>query len=142
MTSPEAALAECVRVWKQASLQMHRICGASDILYVHAIQPNQYDPGAKPLTTEENELMHSSLGRSRHQRYGQVIPWAYPLLRKSADELRSLGVRTLDLTQIFSQTPKTLYVDSCCHVNPTGSEMLASSLADFVIANLPEKWKQ
>lgn len=127
-----AALAECVRVWKQASLQMHRICQASGILYVHAIQPNQYDPGSKPLTTSEVDLMHPESAGNQSQPFITIIPAGYPLLRQAGQELQSAGVRLIDLTTIFSKVSDTLYVDSCCHVNPTGSEMLAGAIGDFI----------
>ena len=127
-----AALAESVRVWKQASLQMHRICQASGIHYVHAIQPNQYDPGSKPLTTSEVDLMHPESVGNQSQPFITIVPAGYPLLRQAGQELQSAGVRVIDLTAIFSKVSDSLYVDSCCHVNPTGSEMLAGAIGDFI----------
>lgn len=126
------ALAECVRVWKQASLQMHRICQASGVLYFHAIQPNQYDPGSKPLTTSEVDLMSPDSVGNQSQPFASIIPVGYPLLRRAGQELQSAGVQVTDLTAIFSKVTDPLYVDSCCHVNPTGSEMLAGAIGDFI----------
>ncbi len=77
-----AAWRSVFRVWKQASLQMHRICQASGILYFHAIQPNQYDPGSKPLTTSEVDLMSPDSVGNQSQPFLTIIPVGYPLLRR------------------------------------------------------------
>ena len=117
---------------------MHRLCEASDILYVHAIQPNQHDPGSKPLTDKEQEMMLPGSANNAHRMYAPLIPLGYPKLRDAGRALREAGVRNIDLTQLFAQTSESLYVDSCCHVNPTGSEMLAAALAEYVVEQLPE----
>lgn len=122
------ALLESVRLWKQATLQMHQLCESNDIRFVHAIQPNQYDPGSKPLSEYETANCYSD-----EVEYGKIVAQGYPLLRQAGAELRTLGVRHSDLTQIFAQTTDTLYVDPYCHVNTHGSELLAGALGDLVI---------
>ncbi|RLS51726.1 MAG: hypothetical protein DWH91_18765 [Planctomycetota bacterium] len=133
----DEALEECVRLWKQSSLQMHQICEANHILYVHAIQPNQHDPGSKPLTAEESHFIDLESPLNAHRNYGPVIAQGFPMLRAAGQELRLAGVRNLDLTSIFSSHAESLYIDSCCHVNPTGSQILATAIADYVIEQLP-----
>ena len=124
----DEAIRECVRLWKRTTLQMHQICEANQILFVHAIQPNQYDPESKPLTEyEKNKCYSDSI------EYGRIVKLGYPQLRTEGAALRSLGVRHFDLTQTFAQTTDTLYVDPYCHVNHRGSEMLAEALGDAVI---------
>lgn len=128
----EEALSECIRIWKQASLQMYRLCQASGITYVHAIQPNQYDPGSKPLAAAELDLMRPDSEGNRDQAFVTIVAAGYPRLREAGNELRTAGVQVVDLTGIFSEVREPLYVDSCCHVNPTGSEMLAGAIGDFL----------
>ncbi len=132
----KAAMQESVRIWKQASLQMHHICEANHILYVHAIQPNQYDTGSKPLSEEEQEECYSA-----ELEYGHAVKEGYPILRQEAEALRSQGVHVFDLTQVFSHSTQTLYIDPFCHVNHHGSEMLAEALGERVGQCLSEKLK-
>lgn len=127
------AIDESVRIWKQASLQMHRLCQASGILYLHAIQPNQYDPGSKPLAPQELELMKYESPGNRNQNFLTIIPAAYPKLRQAGQELQAAGVQVLDLTGIFSNIQEELYVDSCCHVKPKGSEILATAIGEEIL---------
>ncbi len=124
----DEAIRECVRLWKQATLQMHQTCEANQILFVHAIQPNQYDSGSKPLSDIEQRDCYG-----KDFEYGQVVQQAYPLLRTEGAALRSRGVRHFDLTRLFAHTSETLYVDPFCHVNTRGSEMLAEALGNVVI---------
>ena len=133
----EEAIVESVRIWKQASLQMHRICEAHQILYVHAIQPNQYDPGSKPLSEYEKEKCYSD-----SVEYGKIVKRAYPLLRAEGLALQTLGVRHVDLTQLFAQVTETLYVDPYCHVNQRGSELLAEALGNQVILTNSDRVKK
>jgi hypothetical protein len=124
----DAALRESVRLWKQATLQMHQLCEANHIQFIHAIQPNQYDPGSKPLSEYEKANCYSD-----EVEYGKIVAPGYPQLRKAGAELRTRGVRHFDLTHLFAQTTDTLYVDPFCHVNAQGSELLAAALGDRVI---------
>ncbi len=127
----DEAILESVRLWKQATLQMHQLCEANQILSIHAIQPNQYDIGSKPLSDIEKRDCYGE-----DFEYGQVVKQAFPLLRTEGAALRSRGVRQFDLTQLFAHTTQTLYVDPFCHVNQRGSEMLAEALGDCVIEAL------
>lgn len=129
----DQALQESVRLWKQATLQMHQLCEANHILMIHAIQPNQYDPGSKPLSEYEMANCYGD-----EMEYGQIVKQGYPQLRTEGAKLRSRGVRHFDLTHIFVQTAETLYVDPFCHVNQQGSVLLAEALSNCVIQSLPE----
>ena len=133
----DAALSESVRLWKQATLQMHHLCEANQILFVHAIQPNQYDPGSKPLSEYEKANCYSD-----EVEYGQIVVLGYPQLRKEGAELRAWGVRHFDFTHLFAQTTDTLYVDPFCHVNTQGSILLAEALGDRVIQSISPSVQQ
>lgn len=122
-----AALVEAVRIWQQSSLMMHRFCESQGIVYLHAIQPNQYDRGSKPLSAEEQENCYSL-----DILYGQFIAEGYPQLRQQAASLRQQGVNLLDLTSLFRTTIETIYVDPFCHLNETGSRRMARAITDAI----------
>jgi hypothetical protein len=124
-TTSDEALAEAIRFWKQSSIQMHRICSANQIRYLHAIQPNQYDIGSKPLSEFEQEKCYSETIE-----YGHMIKKGYPVLRAEGQSLQGMGISFCDLTLLFTEVTETLYVDPYCHVNQKGSELLAEAVGE------------
>ena len=114
-TSRSEMFHEFAEVWRQSSLQMHHLCAGMGIEYYHFLQPNQYDPGSKPLSSEERR----NFFREDHPYRPGVIE-GYPLLREVGVELRRQGVEFYDTSRIFTDTEETLYVDDCCHYNWKG----------------------
>lgn len=110
--------------WARASLQMHQICTARGIPYHHFLQPNQYVPGSKPLTTEER----TRFTRDDHP-YRAAVLGGYPELRRQGEELRRAGVAFHDLTGLFADEERTVYSDDCCHMNAYGNRRLAEAVA-------------
>lgn len=115
----------CVEVWKRCSLQMQALCETSGIRYVHVLQPNQYDPGAKPLSEQESAVAYEP-----DSPYRAVVEEGYPLLRAAGAELRAAGVAFVDLSGLFADVEEPLYVDNCCHLNAAGNELLSAAIAD------------
>jgi len=113
-----------VEVWKRSSLQMQALCDANGILYLHCLQPNQYDPGSKPLSPRERREAFEE-----ESPYRPIIEEGYPLLREAGEELRARGVAFHDMSLLFSDVEGTLYVDNCCHFNGDGNEILARAIA-------------
>lgn len=116
---------EMARQWARSSAQMDRLCRMYDTVYLHFLQPNQYLPGSKVLTPEEREVAYDPdfTGYER-------VPLAYPLLREEGRRLREdLGVRFVDLTQLYADEPGTIYNDFCCHVNQLGAARMAEAIA-------------
>lgn len=131
---PDDLLNESIRIWKEASLNMDRLCQAHGIEYFHAIQPNQYDSGSKPFSEYELQFSYN-----KAIPYFELIQSGYPALRRAAEELRSEGVRCIDLTRIFEHVDETLYIDPYCHVNTRGSERIAEAFMQSVRASLNPK---
>lgn len=127
----EEALAECVRIWKQSSLEMNKLCQSHGISYFHATQPNQYDVGSKKLSEYERDSCYSD-----SIPYREAVESGYPLLRKAGEELRAAGVHQFDLTRLFEDVEETLYVDPYCHFNTRGSQLLAEALISRIQASL------
>jgi len=52
---------------------------------------------------------------------------------KAGEELRAQGFPVFDLTTIFKDEPRTIYRDTCCHVNELGNELMAKRIAQAVL---------
>jgi hypothetical protein len=128
LKSEEEMYQELVRIWQRCSLQLHRICQAHGIRYYHFLQPNQYDPGSKPLGPREKQIAWLA-----DQPLRAGVLHGYPLLRKAGKHLIKQGVRYHDLTQIFSGHPEVLYLDTCCHLNGEGNQVLAEAIAPYLV---------
>ena len=114
---------EAARVWYRSSAVLGRVAATAGADYYHFLQPNQYLPDTKPLSTEElafyatpNLVLNTSYAR------------AYPLLAEFGVELQQRGINYFDLTRIFRDHPETLYRDDCCHLNDRGNELLAAAM--------------
>jgi hypothetical protein len=120
--------ANLVQIWEDSSKQMQAICLANDIQYFHFLQPNQYDTGSKPLS--ELELKTAFL---EDYPYRPGVERGYPLLKEAGRRLIAAGVHFVDLTDIFKATPESVYVDTCCHLNERGNEIIAIRIAESMI---------
>lgn len=121
-------LLDAVRLWSESSLQMHYVCAANGIRYVHLLQPNQYVPDSKSLSDEELRTAYVQ-GEYSTKTFVQE---GYPLLVNAGKLLAEQGVQFSDLTHLFAQEPETVYRDKCCHMNEYGSDILARAIADAV----------
>ena len=124
-------IAELVSIWKRASLQMHATCNEFGIRYVHLLQPNQYDPGSKPMSAEEKEKAYDD-----ESPYRTVVEKGYVQLRAAGVELEKSGVAFHDLSGVFENERQTLYADNCCHFNGQGNRILAKAIADAIEASM------
>lgn len=122
--SAEDLYLDLARVWARSSWQMHLLCRGEGIEYLHFLQPNQYDEGAKPMGEEERRVAFLA----DHPYRGAVVA-GYPRLREAGAALVRQGVAFHDLTQVFAATPEPLYEDTCCHLNRRGNELLARAVA-------------
>jgi hypothetical protein len=118
-------LLACTDTWKRCSIQMNALCAAHGVRYLHVLQPNQYDPDSKPLSSKEKESAFEA-----ESPYRSVIESGYPLLRSAGEELSEAGVEFRDLSRIFGNVEETLYVDNCCHFNGEGNRILAEAIAN------------
>ena len=114
-------LLERARIWYRSSVMLARLSELAGADYYHFLQPNQYVPGAKPLSPWEREFAWSADRQSRMEP-------GYPLLQAVSRDLPGRGVNYFDLTGIFADHRETRYVDDCCHLNPRGNELLAAAM--------------
>ena len=111
------------RLWYRSSLMLNRLAAGSGADYYHFLQPNQYAPNAKPLSPWERANAYEADGR-----IGISVAKGYPLLTGFNQDLQNQGVNYFDLTGIFVDHSETLYLDSCCHLNDRGNELLAAEM--------------
>jgi hypothetical protein len=123
---PDTCLDLVVELWANASASMAGLARSMGAHYVHALQPNQYLEGSKPLNAEERELLLRDYHGARSVQTG------YPALRERGRRLREAGVAFYDLTQVFAGREESIYRDTCCHMNAHGYGILARALADAV----------
>jgi hypothetical protein len=97
------------------------------IEYYDFLQPNQYLPGSKPMSELERSLTVEPTYPAK-----TAVETGYPMLITAGRELAAQGVRFHDLTGIFAQITQPTYRDNCCHLNPTGNELLAVAMAKAI----------
>lgn len=126
--SEDELLPRLAEVWRNCSLQMHRLSEANGAVYIHVLQPNQYYPGSKPLSDweQENCLVPD-------QEYGEAVARGYPLLIGAGRDLEASGVRFHDATLLFADIDDDIYADYFCHYNQRGNDLLAEAVAEFII---------
>jgi hypothetical protein len=121
--SAEQTLTAAADLWARCSLQMHNLCVANDIHYVHCLQPSQYLPETKTFSQFELDFC-----RTPAQPHATLAADIFPLLQTRGRELSEAGVRFIDLTGLFTKHPQTLYSDPWCHVNAEGSRLFADAI--------------
>jgi len=111
------------RLWYRSSLMLNRLAAGAAADYYHFLQPNQYVPDSKPLSPWERANAYEPDGL-----IGTSTAKGYPLLTRFNQDLQNQGVNYFDLTGIFADHSETLYLDSCCHLNDRGNELLAAEM--------------
>jgi hypothetical protein len=127
----DAMMRDLAGIWRDASLQLDRLCRGNGIAYFHFLQPNQYVPGSKPLNGQERRAAFDP-----EHPYRRGVLAGYPLLAAAGRDLAREGVAFTDLSGAFAGVNDTLYVDDCCHYNVKGYERLADAMADAILARL------
>ena len=117
-------------IWANSSLAMHALAVGRGARYYHFLQPNQYIEGSKLLSTLEKEKFVLKKGS-----YGNVYKAAHNNITSSGDSLRETGVNYTDLTYLFKDTSRTLYIDNCCHLNQDGYSVIAKKISDIISAD-------
>lgn len=116
-----------VGYWKRCSEDLELLTRAHGIEYYHFLQPNQYDPGSKRLTAEERRLAYDPSSD-----FVELVAAGYPRLRAAGVDLAESGITFVDLSGEFTNVEDTVFIDTCCHLNRRGIELVVQSIADTV----------
>lgn len=110
-------------IWAKSSLLMKAATEINGGQYFHFLQPNQHIDGAKILSEEERRIAYDpKLG------YGRVFKESHQYLLEKVDYLEENNVSFFDLSYHFKDTPDTLYIDTCCHMNYKGYGLVVSEV--------------
>jgi hypothetical protein len=127
----DSMYADLVAVWKRSSWQMHTLTQGKKSHYYHVLQPNQYLEGSKRLTPLERKVaVHPG------SNFDHGVKQGYPLLRRAGKELMASDVKFIDLTMIFQNVSDQLYIDTCCHFNLTGNQILGKRIGELIRADI------
>jgi hypothetical protein len=121
-------------IWQKSSEMLGAVCEKNKLLYIHVLQPNQYVKGSKPLSPEEQEVAIDPDGS-----WGKIAREGYGNLVTAGGELQEAGVAFYDLSMIFKDYRRPLYIDSCCHFNKEGNVLLGRSIANILLRELKER---
>ena len=113
-------------LWQRSSDLMGALARSAGAEYLHALQPNQYAPGAKSLGPRELTVADPE------SLYARAVLKGYPVLRRRGRELHSEGKPFHDLTGFFRSHGDGVYIDRCCHYSVDGNRALAVALADLL----------
>ncbi len=111
-------------------MQMANLCEANGIPYFHFLQPNQYVPNSKVLTTEESRIA------IQEGAYKNIVREGYPLLIENGRRLSEEGMDFIDMTQVFNDVAESIYIDNCCHVNDEGDAIMAAFIGKTIVREL------
>jgi len=123
---PVAALED---VWTHAVEDQTSIFAARKIPFIAFVQPAFGARNVKPLSDLENEL-GKSFTQERYETIQSQLNSGYQRLRQIP------GLKVFNLEMIFRQTRETTYIDSCCHLNELGNQMLSQAIANSISDSL------
>jgi hypothetical protein len=116
-----------VRMWRRyATLQSRMIDGIAGKRSFLFLQPNQYIAGSKELSERE---MKTAWDPDKSVRLGINMR----RFKAELPELRKAGAKVYDLSEIFQQTKDTVYIDTCCHLNDRGNEIMAKAIMSMIV---------
>lgn len=114
-------------LWAESSLLMHGVLSSKNIPYFHFLQPNQYYPTGRKFSDAERKI--SILP---NHPYAPSVKNGYPYLLKKLDFLKQNRVKIFNGVNIFDQVSDIVYLDTCCHYNDRGNEILGNYIAQFI----------
>lgn len=125
--SPEENQRDAALLWARCSEQMHDLCKAKGIAYLHVLQPNQYVDNSKPLSDYEKENCFAG-----GQPMAETARSVFPKMVEEGKRLGERGIAFSDQTMVFRDITETLYVDPWCHFNQQGNDLLADAVFEQI----------
>ena len=112
--------------WVEASRLMQQLARSRNMLYVHALQPNQWFRRTTPYVPRDPGDVAAHFKRT--------VPIGYAALIAKGPMLRDLGVNYVDASAILDNEPDSIYSDDVGHYMPRGNDLLAQAIFQALAA--------
>lgn len=123
-----------IDAWLTGSEMIYALSRSKGLPYAHVLQPNQYHKGSKPLSANELKIAYTpDISWSRAARE------TYPLLVEQGKEMVKHNFPFYDAAMAFKSAKEDLYVDTCCHFNERGNELLSDYVAKAIATEMKKK---
>lgn len=106
-----------VERWALASISMSDMARRTGAVYLHLLQPNQWDSSIGEYTPkDENHPYEWAI---------EPVNKVYPLFKKLTTRFENADVNFIDLSKIFAVSEyRENYIDDCCHYTQIGNERI------------------
>lgn len=122
-------------LYEQNMLRAKELCDLYDAACLVFLQPHLYSLG-RPMNKYESKIA------SRDQPGVDVaLKQTYPLLKEKIVQLQQKGVIAVDLTNIFDNNQKPIFLDFC-HVESDGNQMIADAMFPYLTEQIRHKLPQ
>jgi hypothetical protein len=120
-----------INTWYNSTIQLSKTAQSNNIPYFEFLQPNQYLSDSKPFSEEERRLYIN-----KKSPYASATQDLYPKIIGKVPELKEKGISIFDLTNLFKNEKKSIYIDDCCHYNKEGYRQLTNAMIEIIRQNL------
>ena len=112
--------------WLERSCEQQNFLAGRGIKSYFFFQPVPYVPHSKKIMTKkERQLIRGQ--KMKNEKFVQ----AFLLVRRLIREKR-LSLNLVDMSQIFLNEPREIFVDDCCHLNELGHFLLTREIAKII----------
>lgn len=66
--------------------------------------------------------------------YTEGVIKGYPVLISKISDLRSLHINAFNMVNIFDTVKDDVYMDSCCHYNEQGQQIVIDFIANSILS--------
>ncbi|WP_377476055.1 MAG: hypothetical protein P2A85_25010 [Microcoleus anatoxicus] len=122
--------------WAKSSIFMHKVLSASNVPYVHVLQPNQYYQTKRVFSAAEKQIAFN-----QDTPYAKAVEIGYPALFKKFPNLEKNKIDIFNGVKVFDKTKDAVYVDSCCHYNKAGEVVFSNYVGSSILEVLREDEK-
>jgi hypothetical protein len=124
-TDKRQLLGDLAKYWRNASEQINNLAGPNEFSYFHFLQPNQYVHGSKVFSQAEKKTAYAE----GDFLYKEPVENGYVLLQEEGRNLIRKNLNFTDLSMIFRGEPRSVYIDTCCHLNKLGYDIVAKEIS-------------
>lgn len=126
-----AAFEQMAWNWAKSSIFMHKVLTASKVPYFQFLQPNQYYQTERVFSDAEKQIAFN-----KDTPYAKAVEIGYPALLKKFPNLQKNKINIFNGVKVFDKTKDVVYVDSCCHYNQSGQEILSNYVGSSILESM------